>query len=48
MSDGEIIETIASIDEQIHDFRKMVLESDNDMRDNNITMIIMKNPEVNA
>ncbi|MCX9011130.1 MAG: hypothetical protein OIN66_08410 [Candidatus Methanoperedens sp.] len=27
MTDGEIIEKIASIDEQIHDLRKMVLES---------------------
>lgn len=27
MIDGEIIEKIASIDEQIHDLRKMVLES---------------------
>lgn len=27
MADGEIIEKIASIDEQIHDLRKMVLES---------------------
>ena len=27
MTDGEIIEKIASIDEQVHDLRKMVLES---------------------
>jgi hypothetical protein len=27
MADGEIIEKITSIDEQIHDLRKMVLES---------------------
>lgn len=27
MADGEIIEKIASIDEQVHDLRKMVLES---------------------
>ncbi len=27
MSDGEIIEKIASIDEQIHDLRRIVLES---------------------
>jgi len=27
MADGEIIEKIASIDEQIHDLRKMVIES---------------------
>ncbi|SNQ62765.1 hypothetical protein [Candidatus Methanoperedens nitratireducens] len=27
MANGEIIEKIASIDEQIHDLRKMVLES---------------------
>ncbi len=27
MADGEIIEKIASIDGQIHDLRKMVLES---------------------
>jgi hypothetical protein len=27
MTDGEIIEKITSIDEQIHDLRKMVLES---------------------
>ena len=27
MSDGEIIEKIASIDEQIHDLRKMVLKA---------------------
>jgi hypothetical protein len=27
MVDGEIIEKIASIDEQVHDLRKMVLES---------------------
>jgi len=27
MADGEIIEKIAYIDEQIHDLRKMVLES---------------------
>ncbi len=27
MADGEIIEKIISIDEQIHDLRKMVLES---------------------
>ncbi len=27
MADGEIIEKIASIDEEVHDLRKMVLES---------------------
>jgi hypothetical protein len=27
MANGEIIEKIASIDEQVHDLRKMVLES---------------------
>jgi len=27
MTDGEIIEKIASIDEQIHDLKKLVLES---------------------
>ena len=27
MADGEIIEKIASIDEQVHDLRKMVIES---------------------
>ncbi len=27
MADGEIIEKIASIDEQIHDLRKLVIES---------------------
>lgn len=34
MADGEIIEKIASIDEQIHDLRKMVLESSSRTRDN--------------
>ncbi len=33
MADGEIIEKIASIDEQIHDLRKMVLESGSRPRD---------------
>jgi len=33
MEDGEIIEKIASIDEQIHDLRKMVLESGSRTRD---------------
>jgi hypothetical protein len=33
MVDGEIIEKIASIDEQIHDLRKMVLESGSHARD---------------
>ncbi len=33
MTDGEIIEKIASIDEQIHDLRKMVLESGSRIRD---------------
>ncbi|MFZ3168925.1 MAG: hypothetical protein WA130_15025 [Candidatus Methanoperedens sp.] len=28
MANGEIIEKIASIDAQIHDLRKMILESD--------------------
>jgi hypothetical protein len=32
MADGEIIEKIASIDEQIHDLRKMVLESGSRMK----------------
>ena len=32
MADGEIIEKIASIDEQIHDLRKMVLESGSHMK----------------
>ena len=34
MADGEIIEKIASIDEQIHDLRKMVLESGSRTGDN--------------
>lgn len=33
MIDGEIIEKIASIDEQIHDLRKMILESGSHARD---------------
>lgn len=36
MADGEIIEKIASIDVQIHDLRKMVLESGNHIRENEI------------
>ncbi len=36
MPDGEIIEKIASIDEQIHDLRKMVLESGGRIRDNEV------------
>ncbi len=36
MADGEIIEKIASIDEQIHDLRKMVLESGSRIRENEI------------
>lgn len=32
MVDGEIIEKIASIDEQMHDLRKMVLESGSRLR----------------
>ncbi len=34
MADGEIIEKIASIDEQIHGLRKMVLESGSHTGDN--------------
>jgi hypothetical protein len=33
MADGEIIEKIAYIDEQIHDLRKMILESGSRARD---------------
>ncbi len=33
MADREIIEKIASIDEQIHDLRKMILESGGCARD---------------
>lgn len=36
MADGEIIEKIASIDEQIHDLRKMVIESGSRIRDDEI------------
>ncbi|CAG1005733.1 hypothetical protein METP2_03686 [Methanosarcinales archaeon] len=33
MINGEIIEKIASIDAQIHDLRKMILESDSRIKD---------------
>ena len=33
MVNGEIIEKIASIDAQIHDLRKMILESDSRIKD---------------
>lgn len=36
MINGEIIEKIASIDEQIHDLRKMVLESGSHIREEDI------------
>ncbi len=36
MVNGEIIEKIASIDEQIHDLRKMVLESGSRIREEDI------------
>ncbi len=32
MANGEIIEKIASIDQQIHDLRKMVIESDSHIK----------------
>jgi len=33
MANGEIIEKISFIDEQIHDLRKMVLESGSDVKE---------------
>lgn len=33
MTDGEIIEKIASIDEQVHDLRKMVIESSSHLKE---------------
>ena len=38
MANGAIIEKIASIDEQIHDLRKMVLESGSDVKEDEVKL----------
>ncbi|MCG7850046.1 MAG: hypothetical protein MIO93_12845 [ANME-2 cluster archaeon] len=38
MADGEIIEKIASIDEQVHDLRKMVFESGSRIKEEEIKL----------
>ncbi|MCD4779576.1 MAG: hypothetical protein K8S27_03370 [Candidatus Omnitrophica bacterium] len=38
MANGAIIEKIASIDEQIHDLRKMVLESDSGVKEDEVKL----------
>ena len=38
MANGEIIEKIAFIDEQIHDLRKMVIESDSGVKEDEVKL----------
>ena len=38
MANGEIIEKIAFIDEQIHDLKKMVIESDSGVKEDEVKL----------